>query len=649
MNQLGEQEANILAYTLAVKKLEAQIVTFQKQQLSLIEQLTFQANEIYAKDEKLKRYRRIGMKAVKEKEQLKKICIAEDYINKPLYSRFTKTNSFKGVPHPLTGDYTPKPQEEIDDSLYVYGKKGPQKPKISDSDDNSTEHSTCQSNDSKGSFGNPSEHSSESESESLSVPNEMSTPKSVTANEKVMSESKEVEPSCVTHVKTHRKQMKNQKTHEVKRKNWNEMMERELGEGYSFIKKKCFVCGSLSHLIKDCDYYKKKMAREAEFKKQRVFNTGNGVEKPVWNNINRVNRTNHFIPRPVQLNAVRANVNTGRANINTVRANVNSVRQNVNSVRTNINTVRSKQPVPTNNTNSFSPAHLLKNMEDKILYEVLPSKVSNDHTCVAAQKEFSRGILLATKGEIVAILQKLSRQIENLNFNHRVRIIRSDNRQLELRIGYAEICFSDGNNSAGYSKTLMQELLLSGRQMKDEELIVVPKNNKAFCNNKVGPKEVCLTNFKGREFLTNFQTFLKPREEAMKIGVMFSQPPGFVDPGFILRRFQMSSMGELIFFLGLQVKQKTDGIFISQDKYVADMLKKFDLASVKTAITPMETKMALTKDEEAADVDVHLYRSMIAYDVLANARNFYHSGYPLTIEAKYVAAASCMDKVWDSE
>ncbi|GJX14867.1 putative ribonuclease H-like domain-containing protein [Tanacetum coccineum] len=76
-------------------------------------------------------------------------------------------------------------------------------------------------------------------------------------------------------------------------------------------------------------------------------------------------------------------------------------------------------------------------------------------------------------------------------------------------------------------------------------------------------------------------------------------------------RFQMSSMGELIFFLGLQVKQKTDGIFISQDKYVADMLKKFDLASVKTAITPMETKMALTKDEEADDVDVHLYRSMI--------------------------------------
>ncbi|GKC56777.1 ribonuclease H-like domain-containing protein, partial [Tanacetum coccineum] len=71
MNQLGDQEAQILTYSKAVKKLEAQLVTFQKQ-LSLNEKLTFQANEIYEKDEKLKKYRRIGMKAVKEKEQLQK-------------------------------------------------------------------------------------------------------------------------------------------------------------------------------------------------------------------------------------------------------------------------------------------------------------------------------------------------------------------------------------------------------------------------------------------------------------------------------------------------------------------------------------------------------------------------------------------------
>ncbi|GJR56654.1 putative ribonuclease H-like domain-containing protein [Tanacetum coccineum] len=77
------------------------------------------------------------------------------------------------------------------------------------------------------------------------------------------------------------------------------------------------------------------------------------------------------------------------------------------------------------------------------------------------------------------------------------------------------------------------------------------------------------------------------------------------------KKFQMSSMGELTFFLGLQVQQKKDGIFISQDKYVADILKKFDFATVKTASTPIESNKALIKDEETDSVDVHLYRSMI--------------------------------------
>ncbi|GJS16289.1 hypothetical protein Tco_0410761 [Tanacetum coccineum] len=64
-------------------------------------------------------------------------------------------------------------------------------------------------------------------------------------------------------------------------------------------------------------------------------------------------------------------------------------------------------------------------------------------------------------------------------------------------------------------------------------------------------------------------------------------------------------------FFGLQVKQKPNGIFISQDKYVDEILKKFDFANVKSASTPIETQKPLVKDEEANDVDVHLYRSMI--------------------------------------
>ncbi|GJS21849.1 putative ribonuclease H-like domain-containing protein [Tanacetum coccineum] len=76
-------------------------------------------------------------------------------------------------------------------------------------------------------------------------------------------------------------------------------------------------------------------------------------------------------------------------------------------------------------------------------------------------------------------------------------------------------------------------------------------------------------------------------------------------------KFQMSSMGELIFFLGLQVQQKEDGIFISQDKYVAEILNKFGYSEVKAASTPMETHKPLLKDEDGEEVYVHLYSSMI--------------------------------------
>nr|GEX57690.1 hypothetical protein [Tanacetum cinerariifolium] len=62
---------------------------------------------------------------------------------------------------------------------------------------------------------------------------------------------------------------------------------------------------------------------------------------------------------------------------------------------------------------------------------------------------------------------------------------------------------------------------------------------------------------------------------------------------------------------GLQVMQRDDGIFISQDKYMADILKKFDFSLVKTTSTPIETNKAFLKDEEAEDVDVYLYRSII--------------------------------------
>ena len=75
--------------------------------------------------------------------------------------------------------------------------------------------------------------------------------------------------------------------------------------------------------------------------------------------------------------------------------------------------------------------------------------------------------------------------------------------------------------------------------------------------------------------------------------------------------FEMSMMGELTFFLGLQVKQCKDGIFINQSKYVKDMLKKFGFEDVREIGTPMSPITKLDKDKKGKDVNQKLYRGMI--------------------------------------
>nr|GEU50278.1 hypothetical protein [Tanacetum cinerariifolium] len=76
-------------------------------------------------------------------------------------------------------------------------------------------------------------------------------------------------------------------------------------------------------------------------------------------------------------------------------------------------------------------------------------------------------------------------------------------------------------------------------------------------------------------------------------------------------KFQMSSIRELTFFLGLQIKQKKKGIFISQDTYVAEILKRFRFSKLNTASIPIETQKPLLKDEDREEVDVHIYILMI--------------------------------------
>nr|GEU50648.1 reverse transcriptase domain-containing protein [Tanacetum cinerariifolium] len=137
-------------------------------------------------------------------------------------------------------------------------------------------------------------------------------------------------------------------------------------------------------------------------------------------------------------------------------------------------------------------------------------------------------------------------------------------------------------------------------------------------------------------------------------------------------KFQMSSMGELTFFLGLQVKQKQDGIIISQDNYVAKILRKFGLTNRKSANTPIDTEKPLLKDPDGEDVHVtpkasHLHPVKRIFSDYAGAsldrksttRGCQFLGCRLiswqckkhtvvattSTEAEYVAATSCCDQV----
>jgi hypothetical protein len=75
--------------------------------------------------------------------------------------------------------------------------------------------------------------------------------------------------------------------------------------------------------------------------------------------------------------------------------------------------------------------------------------------------------------------------------------------------------------------------------------------------------------------------------------------------------FEMSLLGELSFFLGLQIHQRNQGIFISQTKYIREMLKRFRMKDCKLVTTPMQTSFKLSKDDDSKSTDQRKYRSMI--------------------------------------
>ncbi|GJS40658.1 ribonuclease H-like domain-containing protein, partial [Tanacetum coccineum] len=158
---------------------------------------------------------------------------------------------------------------------------------------------------------------------------------------------------------------KNSQSPRGNKRNWNNLMTQKLESKFEFKNKACYVCGRFNHLIKDCDFYEKKI-----------------MEKPVWNNARRVNHKffqrmtpphpkRNFVPRAVLIKSGLKTLNTTRQNSSRAAVSVNTARpintaypgpiftmnknnnfkEKVNTVRENVTTVEPKAVVSDNKGN----------------------------------------------------------------------------------------------------------------------------------------------------------------------------------------------------------------------------------------------------------------------------------------------------------
>ncbi|GJV13691.1 putative ribonuclease H-like domain-containing protein [Tanacetum coccineum] len=206
--------------------------------------------------------------------------------------------------------------------------------------------------------------------------------------------------------------------------------------------------------------------------------------------------------------------------------------------------------------------------------------IDQKYYSLVVTNDFSRftwTFFLGTKDETFYVFKKFIALIEN-QLNKKVKGIRCDN----------------------------------GTEFKNAKLIELcgEKGIKRDYSNPRTPQQNGVAERKNRTLIEAARTMLADSKLPTIFG---STNKAWCDEFEVLMKgeFEMSVMGEMTFFLGLQVKQLPDGIFISQDKYVKDMLTKFDMESVRTATTPYEAAKTKLKDETDPPVNVHLYRSMI--------------------------------------
>ncbi|GKA21945.1 hypothetical protein Tco_0707907 [Tanacetum coccineum] len=373
--QLSDASIEIQAYTQGLKKVEAQLVAHQQGQLWYEEKIRFMKIDLDDKTDVLTYHKKLLAEAQKEKEDLKaKVekwhnssknlgkllntqmsandkfglgygdhrydgilsyeneVLQSVFMNKeselekqPLYDRFVTAGGMHAVPPPMTGNYMPSgPDVEIDYSQFTYG---PKQSQPSESETQTSDFDTCESDSSEPTVNEPKvvsqpkvwsdapiieEYASDSEDEHVSLP----------------TEEQETPSFANQQVKTPRETVKNQFTNSK-----NPKVDKK-GLGYGFVTKACFVCGSLSHLIRDCDFHEKRMAKQAELNNKLRKKSSQREIRPIWNNVQRVNHQNQFVPTAILTRTGKILVSTARAVPTNAAMKVNTIKPIVNRVDT---------------------------------------------------------------------------------------------------------------------------------------------------------------------------------------------------------------------------------------------------------------------------------------------------------------------------
>ncbi|GJT13656.1 putative ribonuclease H-like domain-containing protein [Tanacetum coccineum] len=364
--QLSDASIEIKAYTQGLKKVEAQLVAHQQEAQKEKEDLKAKVEKWHNSSKNLGKLLNTQMSANDkfglgygdhrydgilsyENEVLQSVFMnKESELEKqPLYDRFVTVGGMHVVPPPMTGNYMPTgPNIEVDYSQFTYG---PNQTQPSESE--TSEIDTCESNISS----EPPELVSEpvvNESNVECKPKVWSDApiieeyESDNEDEYVSLPTKEQETPSFDNqqVKSPRETVKNHFTHSKNPK----VDKKELG--YGFAARACFVCGSFSHLIRDCDFHKKRMTKQAGLNNSMRMKSSQSEIRPIWNNVQRVNYQNQFVPTAVLTRTGKIPVNTTRAsgtkNVSTVRHSFNrhavltNAAMKVNTVKPIVNRVR---------------------------------------------------------------------------------------------------------------------------------------------------------------------------------------------------------------------------------------------------------------------------------------------------------------------